>query len=32
MATAIDQAQGVLFVVGVLSCTVALVLPVVTEP
>lgn len=32
MGTAIDQAQGVLFILGVLSCTVALALPILTEP
>lgn len=32
MGTAIDQAQGVLFVVGILACTVAVALPIVTEP
>lgn len=32
MATAIDQQNGVLFILGVLSCTAALVLPVATQP
>jgi cytochrome c-type biogenesis protein CcmH/NrfF len=32
MATAIDQQNGVLFVVGVLSCSAALVLPVASQP
>lgn len=32
MATAIDHQQGVLFVVGILSCAAALVLPVASQP
>jgi hypothetical protein len=32
MATAIDQQNGVLFVVGILSCSAALVLPVASQP